>query len=429
MADEHQATTTLRDVYEYLYHQLECAGSPWTGGRASALPVIPGLYVAGVDWLSLPVTSCQFQRLQQAQHLSLGSRMVRVGAEDVSLQNPAWEPVFKSLVDKCTVALGARPGEFTAEMESLLVLGGRADGSEPSVVVPAAGPVGKANPTSVANLIIQLPSRFEGGTYKVSLGTRTEHFCPFREDTSPYCSSFLAFYPDAQPTVELPTTGFRASLVYSLNYTGKPEKKPSLDKLSQDRLSSLLNRLPESVQLLGVPVQSAELLEGLDRVMANALQDACAKTDHQWRVATAHVSRSDQEYGSYERLGLYGTRNREFRPDRTDREEYAFLDSVRSLGGTELDDDWQYDEEIALQSMDEGGILLVPAADVDEFWGEGEEGTIESEDSGYTYNQEVSRNIRYEANLLVVYRARPVRPPKRARSSKDGLPREVIVID
>jgi len=436
MADNAKGPATLRDVYEYLHNDLVCAGSPWTSGSASELPKLPGLHIKGAGYLSLPLTPRQFQHLKQTSESAssnMGDRMLCIGADQVSLKNPEWESALESLAKESAIALGALPDNATAELESLLVLGSGSEPSgQPSLVVPAAGSVGKTNPKTFATLIIQLPSRFEGGYYKISHDDDEESLFPNENDTAEYSASFLAAYQECQATVEVPSTGYRVALVYALNYAGESsEERPTVAKVSQDDLASLLNRLPSSLDFFCVPVVSSSFknLQGTDRSMANALEGACTKSTFNWKVATAKANRTVEERGFFERTGR-GTRNRDFRSEST-RETTVFLGSIREFDGREIEVEFLEDDEIVLESMDEGGNALAQASDMEDIWKQEGDTECESEDTSYTFNQEVTRRTYYDASLLVVYRVdtepgKGHRPTKRARHS---VPGEVIVLD
>ena len=267
---------SLQDVYHAL-DSLDSKGSTCTGGVATELPPIPGLVVEGVGDIVVPLLDPDHVHklkaaAQQAPHgrgmETIVDTSVRntlqIDANKVTLTNPAWPKALQALTSRVCTALGVPPDRVRTELYKLLLY-------EPGGFFKKHRDTEKAD-GMFATLVIQLPSRFTGGSFVVTHNGKTETFAMHDPETSPYTCRYVAHYAECEHEIMPIESGHRLALIYSLCYTGNQESKPSLVTVADGGLVSVLEHLDPSQSLFAVPMDHQYTTASLSRLGVGALK-------------------------------------------------------------------------------------------------------------------------------------------------------------
>ena len=395
---------TLEHVYDAL-DSLDSEGSTCTGGVATELPAAPGLLVEGVGDISVPLDPYNADKLkaaaQQAPHgrgmETIVDTSVRntlqIDANKVTLTNPAWPAALQALTSKVCTALGVPPDLVRTELYKLLLY-------EPGGFFKKHRDTEKAD-GMFATLVIQLPSRFTGGSFVVTHNGKTETFAMHEPKTSPYSCRYVAHYADCEHEIMPIESGHRLALIYSLCYTGNQVSKPSVATLANGGLVSVLEQLDPSESLFAVPMDHQYTTASLTRLGVGALKGsdrALAKTISRaqgWELVIAKLERIDYERGG----GCPHIDYADFEVCDTEPGYVSFKELFHQDGSdAEALSRW-FNREIQLEAFDEGGNLL---AEVDyvrkELWG-----LEHSTEPQYTGNEGVARETTYGTCILIAF--------------------------
>lgn len=174
--DEH-VETTLSELIEVL-NEVDTPGSTCAAGLATCPPSVPGLHVEGVGDIPLPISDAQVKFLASVlEQAPYGKGMETIFDKSVrntlqvdpsknTIQNPACDPCLKKLVHQVAESLGVSPSLVRAELYKLLLY-------------EEGGFFKKHRDTEKAKgifstLVVQLPSKFTGGSFVVSHGGECE---------------------------------------------------------------------------------------------------------------------------------------------------------------------------------------------------------------------------------------------------------------
>ena len=393
---------TLEHVYDAL-DSLDSEGSTCTGGVATELPGVPGLLVEGMGNISVPLDPDNAHKLkavaQQAPHgrgmETIVDTSVRntlqIDANKVTLTNPAWPKALQGLTSKVCTALGVPPDLVRTELYKLLLY-------EPGGFFKKHRDTEKAD-GMFATLVIQLPSRFTGGSFVVTHNGKTQTFAMHEPETSPYTCRYVAHYADCEHEIMPIESGHRLALVYSLCYTGNQVSKPSVATLADGGLVSVLTQLDPSQSLFALPMDHQYTTASLARLGVGALKGkdrSLAKTIGRaqgWELAIAKLERIDYESGTG------GCPYTDFEVDDTEPGDVCFKELYHQDGSdAKALSNW-LNQEIELEALDEGGNLL---ADVDyvseELWG-----LENSTEPQYTGNEGAGRETTYSTCILIAF--------------------------
>ncbi|GHP04084.1 hypothetical protein PPROV_000283800 [Pycnococcus provasolii] len=395
--------SSREDVWR-LISQLDVPGETSTGGSAPSLPCLPGLDVEGVGLLPLPLNEETAYKLAgvavQAPH-GKGTETVvdttvrntlQVDADLVTLRNPRWDDALDKQVALVAEALGVNKSNVRAELYKLLLY-------EPGSFFKRHKDTEKAD-GMFGTLVIQLPSTFTGGTFEVNHAGKEKVYTMGAGDEAAYGCHFVAHYADCDHEIKPVETGYRLALVYSLCYNGNGET-PSAAALggTLSEIAAALRSLPEDETMLVLNMEheytTASLarygvgcLKGADKAKYKALNSASEGT-YTFVVACAERVDCEMGDGGY----YYG----DFDVHETE-EGRPHLNEVFNADGTKgsaaikkLHIDWEVAEE--------GGAVLCSQEEVEEMWGDGDEGGVE-----YTGNEGASRETTYHCCVLLAYR-------------------------
>lgn len=197
--------------------KVDRPGTFCTSGRLP--PILPGLEVAGVGAVALPLEKRRAASLKKLARLApygKGTqtlvdtdvrRVWEIDADQVALANPAWPDVLKQAVGAAQSELGLEDQKLQAHLYKLLLY-------ERSSFFLAHRDGEKVD-RMVATLVIALPSAHEGGELVVRHEGREEtvDFGP----ESRFQTQFAAFYADCEHEIRPVRSGFRLALVYNLS--------------------------------------------------------------------------------------------------------------------------------------------------------------------------------------------------------------------
>ena len=282
--EEKTTTTSLIDVYQAL-DSLDSEGCAWTGGLATELPSMPGLIVEGVGEVKLPLDQDTATKLKTTSSNMLfqaagdileatDADVAQIDADKVTLTNPAWFAGLKALTKKVCAALGVDPELVRTELSSLL-LNLEGDCSRKHRDLKKAD--GK-----FASLMIQLPSRFTGGSFAVTHDGNTKTFTMHDPETCPFSCRYVAHYADCEHEILPIESGHQLALVYSLCYTDDDCSKPSLANVHEGSLVSVIAKLDRNQSLFAIPIDKGyeslalarhgvNVLKGKDRSLARTI--------------------------------------------------------------------------------------------------------------------------------------------------------------
>ena len=216
---------------------------PCVGGR-SDLPAQPGLLVNGRH-ISLPVNEKELDWLyEQGNESPFGKGMdtiidtnirksIEFEAQAIEVSNPNWKPVLDQLVESIVTEMGI-DFQVQAELFKLLVYrkGGHFAFHQDT----------EKSHGMFATLVIQLPSRCNGGSLNCRFSGKDYHFdFGNKEGDSEFSIYYAAHYADVHHQVEKIVDGSRLVLIYNLV---QPEKER---KLSANHHKQLLKSTTDMV--------------------------------------------------------------------------------------------------------------------------------------------------------------------------------------
>ncbi|MGE5192760.1 MAG: 2OG-Fe(II) oxygenase [Deltaproteobacteria bacterium] len=289
-------------------------------------PIDPGLDVAGVGAVGLPLTPAAAKRLKsvckQAPY-GQGTRTLvdtrvrnayELGPTRFSLTSPHWDEAIREALASVAEQLGLPADQLQARLYKLLFYqpGGFFKPHRDS----------EKNDRMVGSLIVALPTHFDGGSLTVRHQGISQHV-DFKEAAAGRAPSYAAFYADCEHEVAHVSYGNRLCLAYNLVLRAPARKKqpsPSIrnggpvktlaDSISswvaKEKAEPLVFALDHHYTQRGL---SRDLLKGNDRAMSDLVvaaaeqagcrayfcqverhvcQDACSGDwDDRWRYSTA----------------------------------------------------------------------------------------------------------------------------------------------
>jgi hypothetical protein len=313
-------------VQQQLLETLRKIDRPGTFCASGRLPpILPGLEVAGVGPIALPLekrrTAALKKRARQAPYGNGTQTLVdtdvrrvwEIDADQITLANPEWRGVLAQAVGAAQSELGLE--KLQAHLYKLLLY-------EPGCFfLPHRD--GEKLDRMVATLVIALPSVHKGGELVVRHEGRqaTVDFAP----QSAFHTQFAAFYADCEHEIRPVTSGFRLALVYNLALA-KSRRKITAPSSSQQiaEVARVLGQsrdrgqTPDGAGDAPGPLKLAVLLDhqyseaglafdalkGIDRARADALFAAARQAG--WDASLALVTH--WQSGSAEPSGDYGYR-------------------------------------------------------------------------------------------------------------------------
>eukprot|EP00956_Cyclotella_meneghiniana_P015502 scaffold23809_cov62-Cyclotella_meneghiniana.AAC.8 len=186
------------------------------------------------------------------------TKVWQIESQDLKIKNPDWGPSLTKLLSVVASKLGVPPPCLSANLDSMLYMERGSSIDWCSNIEEEAHKVG--------TLLVQLPSSFTGGSFRVYDGEEREED---EEDASKITSfdlgvatgekefkcHFLAHYNDCQYEMEKIKSGSRLLLCYSLCFNGAGQlPSAAVLKTSMIPLQQELNELPRHDRIVLVPL-------------------------------------------------------------------------------------------------------------------------------------------------------------------------------
>ena len=214
-----------------LLDQVKSSGAFSVSGTLPPIP--PGLTVAGIGHIGLPLTAEQAQALiARSEQAPFGRREAtivdthvrknwQIGAADFALTNPQWQEAIQSAVDQIGQALGLADCQIGFEPYKLLIY-------EAGSFFAAHRDTEKI-PNMFATLVVNLPAAHQGGELIISHAGQSKSYA--FADSNLFAASFVAFYADCYHEVKPVTAGYRLSLIYNLAITNRAQQPDLAEQL------------------------------------------------------------------------------------------------------------------------------------------------------------------------------------------------------
>jgi hypothetical protein len=306
------SSAVLQELSQVL-GKIDRPGSFCVSGSVPA--VLPGLEVAGLGPIGLPLTDKQAEELKKlCEQAPYGKgeetlvdpsvrRVWQLKPERFTLRNPDWEEFLQQTVQKVQQELGLEEQQLESHLYDLLLY-------EPgSFFLPHRD--GEKLERMVATLVIVLPSSFQGGELVVRHDGQ-EQTIDFSSANNQFRIHFAAFYADCEHEVRPLREGYRLCLVYNLTLK-KGEKSISAPRSSEyvEPISQLLRdwAKDDAARRLVITFDHQytqdgltwDALKGADRLKARVLLEAVQQADCQAYLAllTFHESGSAEYAGGY----------------------------------------------------------------------------------------------------------------------------------
>ena len=289
----------ISDTKQALEQLLSSLGESNAFAASGSLsPVSPGLEVAGIGLIGVPISEADARRLiTRATQAPYGwgeetitdtdvRRVWQIDPSIFSLQNPEWAAYLASIVEAVKHQF-ATESPVTTELYKLLVYEKGDFFSLHRDTEKTSG--------MFATLVVGLPSRHEGGTLTVKQNGHSQVF-DFGGPDSDTRTHYVAFYADCQHEIAPVTEGHRVCLVYNLAFTGDTlasTPKASLVESAALLLKGLLADPKSRLDKVAIPLQhhyteaglDPRQLKGVDRIQANVVMNAAALLNYPCHLA------------------------------------------------------------------------------------------------------------------------------------------------
>jgi hypothetical protein len=272
---------------------------------------LPGLKVAGLGPVGLPLTAAQAPELKKhCQQAPYGKgektivdtsvrRVWQLEPDRFSLTNPDWQQYLSGVVQTVQRELGLDKQKLESHVYNLLLY-------EPgNFFLPHRD--GEKPDRMVATLVVVLPSAFQGGELVVRHEGQEQVVDFGTPDRNPLHTHFAAFYADCEHEVRPLREGHRLCLVYNLTLA-KAKKAITAPRTGEriDEVAAILRSWPEGEpRKLAVPLEhqytqsglSSDALKGADRAKARVLSEAASRANCSAYLAllTLHESGAVEE--------------------------------------------------------------------------------------------------------------------------------------
>lgn len=311
------------DIHGKLLAALEEVDRPSTVCTSGDMPLtMPGLKVAGLGMLSLPLGKTSARRLiKQCRQAPYGKgketlvdtdirRTWELDSDRFQLTNPKWGELLKEIVANVQRELGLEDRKLTAHLYKLLIY------EKGGFFLPHRD--GEKLDRMVATLIIALPSVCEGGEL-ILWHDGWQYEIQFPGATSGYELSYAAFYADCQHEVRPIRRGYRLCLTYNVTLA-KSRTKKRISAPSYSTTAAAIGELLEDWREHGDRQKIAvtldhrytqeslgmETLKGIDRARAEVLFEAAEQADCVAHLALVTLWQMGEAEGGYDDYSYRG---------------------------------------------------------------------------------------------------------------------------
>lgn len=332
--------TTTRQALLAALKKIDRPGSYCTSG---SLPgVLPGLEVAGMGSVGLPLNAVQAEELKKhCEQAPYGKgeqtlvdtdvrRVWRLTPEHFSLKNPGWDGLVGQIVEKVQEALGLEKQKLESHLYDLLLY-------EPgSFFLPHKD--GEKLDRMVATLVVVLPSSFEGGELIVRHDGREQTIDQGGEKEA-FNVRYAAFYADCEHEIRPLRKGYRLCLVYNLTLK-KGKKGVSAPRASEhvEAIRPILAEWAEQedAEKLAITLDHQytqeglawDALKGVDRARADVLREAAGMAGCQIHLALLTYHESGQ--GEEDDYGYRGGGRWDDEDEEDEKGEYEMVEVYES---------------------------------------------------------------------------------------------------
>jgi hypothetical protein len=235
-------------VFQQLLNNLKKVSSDSIGGQAFQLPANPGLYVKNYGYVPLPLNKTIADELIYKINNNNSDEEIsnfQVDSSLIEIKNKDWNQNLDSLMIKISEELGFC-GKIEAKLNKLVIY----DKDEHHKMNNADI---KGTQNVIANLIIQLPSVYEGGESIISSGNdQKEVTFDFSKNSekSQFYPHFLVHYTGDKHRILEIKDGIRLVLVYSLHSSHKDYYELNKNRYHVEKLSFCLKKISQNKENL-----------------------------------------------------------------------------------------------------------------------------------------------------------------------------------
>ncbi|XP_028397869.1 uncharacterized protein LOC114521584 [Dendronephthya gigantea] len=306
----------MEQLYKLLNDLKDASGDFACSGFLPEL-CLPGLVIENVGHISLPVQDEQAQKIIEVAKkapFGLGDQTLvdetvrktwQLDPKQITIKNDHFLTGVENVVSSAKKNLGCDKKAVKAKLYKVLLY-------EKGGHFKAHRDTEKEN-GMFATMVLQLPSKFEGGKITVR-HAGDEKVVKMDGERSSYCCKYAAHYSDCEHEVSKIVSGYRLALVYSLCWTagGTP---PSADtgKAIVQNVAKILPQICTGSRNLfawflshkysehGLSGSGIDALKGPDEVVARALQQAneLLPKEQQFNFYIAEVKRELQQFGDF----------------------------------------------------------------------------------------------------------------------------------
>lgn len=369
---------------------------------------LPGLVIESVGHISLPVQDEQAQKifeLAKKAPFGLGDQTLideavrktwQLDPNQITIKNELFLAGIENVVSSVKKLLGCDKKAVKAKLYKVLLYekGGHFKAHRDT----------EKEDGMFATMVLQLPSKFQGGKITVR-HAGNEKVVEMDGERSAYCCKYAAHYSDCEHEVSKIVSGYRLALVYSLCWTagGAP---PSADtgKAIVKNIAKILpqictgNRnlfawfLSHKYSKHGLSGAGIDALKGADEVVARALQQAnkLLPKEQQFDFYIAEVKRELQQFGDFwdEDSWSGGFEPNGDEEDEVNIESWFGFDG--NLAKLEMVNDFELDLENDVVNLH--GPQSIPMKDaIQQLWGEPDD----EENTGPTGNEGATQTYWY----------------------------------
>ncbi len=278
---------------------------------------LPGLVIENVGHISLPVQDQQAQKIIEVAKKApygLGAKTLvdetvrktwQLDPNQITIKNEHFLTGVENVVSTVKKQLGCDKKAVQANLYKVLLYekGGHFKAHRDT----------EKEKGMFATMVVQLPSRFEGGKITVRHASK-EKVMEMDGERSAYCCKYAAHYSDCEHEVSEIISGYRLALIYSLCWTARGSP-PSADT-GPAIIKKIAKILPEictgernlfswflshKYSESGLSGSGIDALKGADAAVARALQQAneLLPEDQQFEYYIAEVKRELQQFGDF----------------------------------------------------------------------------------------------------------------------------------
>ena len=278
---------------------------------------LPGLVVENIGHISLPVQDEQAKKIIEVAKkapFGLGSKTLvdetvrktwQLDPNQITIKNEHFLAGVENVVASVKKHLGCDKKTVQANLYKVLLYekGGHFKAHRDT----------EKEKGMFATMVIQLPSKFEGGKITVR-HAGNEKAIEMDGERSAYCCKYAAHYSDCEHEVSEISGGYRLALVYSLCWTARgtppsadtgPAKIRKLAKILQTICTGKRNLftwfLAHKYSKSGLSGSGIHALKAVDASVARALQQAneSLPEDQQYEFYIAEINRELQQFGEF----------------------------------------------------------------------------------------------------------------------------------